>query len=229
MGCGATKAELAAHAKLMQEYDELRNEFDLLRAQHDESEASWRVKEQKSHEQVNLMRFKIEVLVQMLAVEEKKFEQSSKRLEALKWAMLTQGFSEKLMSRLLNSSVDFSEKKNLLLSTEMDLSGAVAKMTEEMKLSKESIVSAFADTDGKIIPTMARPEFSKYLFEATEALSKSDVEVHERRYFNMLHYILRFSPFDSLMEKQCQFQSFWSSLPVPPGLAAPNRPRLRFG
>lgn len=56
--------------------------------------------QQKANEQHNLLRFKIEVLVNMLGIEEKKSDGLSKRLETLKWILNSQGVSEETMKRI---------------------------------------------------------------------------------------------------------------------------------
>ena len=83
MGCGASKEQLAA-------YDALRVRCEELELEREELENSLVSCERKSHEQLNLYRFKIEVMANMLSVEEKKQEATLKRLETLKLAMLTQ-------------------------------------------------------------------------------------------------------------------------------------------
>ena len=90
MGCGASKEELAAFQQMGQRCDEL--ELEKLRLEEfiEELEKKIRSNEEKNKEQLNLYRFKIEVMTNMLSVEEKKLESTVKRLETLKLAMLTQ-------------------------------------------------------------------------------------------------------------------------------------------
>lgn len=180
MGCGTSKEDIAKYEALVRERDELAldrdNTLEVLKKYQSETQ----IKEQKSNEQLNLMRFKIEVLVQMLAMEEKKLDSSVKRLEALKWAMLTQGFSEKTMSNILKTNKELSgsdSEKALLLTSAFDLSGAINRLSEEMKVSRAEIVESFADADGKIIPALSRDEFIRYLYSASEVLTKTDVQV----------------------------------------------------
>ena len=127
------------------------------------------------NEQMNLGRFKIEVLVNMLAMEEKKLSLANKRLDALKWVMLTQGFSEKAISGLIKNQDNTSEAKFSQLASEM--AGAIQRLHEEMKLNKEDILCAFANENGKVRASLSRDEFVRYLFAATTRLSKIDVQV----------------------------------------------------
>jgi len=144
--------------------------------------------ETKSHEQQNLLRFKVEVLVNMLAVEEKRNEASSKRLETLKWLLHAQGVNEDSLSQLMNTSVEGEDakesiqnivsKSQLLKSSRMaDLTGAMQRMREEFELFREDILHAFAESDGKIIPHLPTNDFMKQVYTVTENISKSDLQV----------------------------------------------------
>jgi hypothetical protein len=144
----------------------------------------------RASEQQNLLRFKIEVLVNMLAVEEKKSEGVSKRVETLKWLLHEQGVAEQtLTSILLNAEKDVSEeaRNEMLGSAErsisfrnvglVDLSGALSRAQEEFELFKADIVPAFADEEGKVVATLTNNEFMKQLYTVTERLTKADIQV----------------------------------------------------
>lgn len=180
MGCGASKEALEKYETLKKERDELAFDRDNAVENFNKLQKEFELKEQKNTEQMNLLRFKIEVLVQMLAMEEKKLESSVKRLEALKWVMLTQGFSEHTMSNLLRASKkegNEDDEKSLLVTSAFDLSGAINRLLAEMKTSKNQIIEAFADNTGKIIPALSREQFIRLLFAATTTITKSDVQV----------------------------------------------------
>jgi hypothetical protein len=142
-----------------------------------------------ANEQQNLLRFKIEVLVNMLAMEEKKSETTNKRLETLKWLMHSQGVSEQTLTDILKNSEDiYNEKQNegsdgTALSSRgnrlIDLSGAIARMTEDFKDFREDILHSFAEMDGKIVANLTTEEFSKQLYVVTDKVSKTDIHVRE--------------------------------------------------
>jgi hypothetical protein len=181
MGCGASQADIAKYAALEQQKNELELKIQRMEQDFAKIQDEMAKQQQKNGEQCNLLRFKIEVLVHMLAMEEKKLEAAVKRLDALKWAMLTQGLSEKSMNNILASSQGKSGSsgadKDILLTSAFDLSGAIDRMQKEFAKGKESIVSAFADSDGRISDALSREEFCRILFATTESLSKSDVQV----------------------------------------------------
>jgi hypothetical protein len=90
MGCGASKDDIAAFKAMRERCDQL----ELDRAELEQNVVTLEKhlvnNEVKSKEQLNLYRFKIEVMSNMLSVEEKKLGSTVKRLETLKLAMLTQ-------------------------------------------------------------------------------------------------------------------------------------------
>jgi hypothetical protein len=187
MGCGVSKEHLARYAALELEKNDL--ELRLARMNEDfrKLKDEMAAAEVKHGEQSNLLRFKIEVLVHMLAVEEKKLDAAVKRLDALKWAMLTQGISEQNMSAILNSvraeskglNLDKSQDTNGAILSSIDLAGAIARLRKEFEVSKESIIVCFADNEGRISDEMKRDEFVRVLYSATEKLSRADVQVSD--------------------------------------------------
>ena len=90
MGCGNSKELQTKYAELVAERDLLSLEHSNLQKLVQDYEAECAEQSKKSNEELNLYRFKIEILAQMLAVEEKKMQAASKRLEALKLAMLNE-------------------------------------------------------------------------------------------------------------------------------------------
>jgi hypothetical protein len=90
MGCATSKEDIAKFEALQERCDELELERAELEQNIVSVENDMISSEQKSKEQLNLYRFKIEVMANMLSVEEKKMEAAVKRLETLKLAMLTQ-------------------------------------------------------------------------------------------------------------------------------------------
>lgn len=177
MGCGSSqdlKVLLAQHEQFKQEAAE--NELRL------QQEADhMKQSKEKAQEQSNLMRFKVEVLINMLAIEEKKMETSQKRLEALKWVLLSQGISQNTVSNLLTGSIDSlpqSERASLdRRIADVDMAASIENMKKDFDLYKSDIIQCFADDEGKIVSSLTREEFMRQLFCATENVSKADVQV----------------------------------------------------
>lgn len=90
MGCGASKEEIAAFEAMRDRCGQLELDCADLEQNILTLEKQIVNNEGKSKEQLNLYRFKIEVMANMLSVEEKKLSATVKRLETLKLAMLTQ-------------------------------------------------------------------------------------------------------------------------------------------
>jgi hypothetical protein len=171
------------------------DELALLKQLLDDSQIS-------ANEQQNLLRFKIEVLVNMLAMEEKKSETTNKRLETLKWLMHSQGVSEQTLTDILKNSEDiYNEKQNegsdgTILSNRgnrlIDLSGAIARMTEDFKEFREDILHSFAELDGKIVAHLTTEEFSKQIYVVTDKVSKTDIHVNLSSSFVFKHSCVTF-------------------------------------
>jgi hypothetical protein len=207
MGCGASKEDIAAFEAMRQRCDEL----ELDRAELEQTiitmEKELKNNDIKNKEQLNLYRFKIEVMTNMLSVEEKKLESTVKRLETLKLAMLTQGFSDKTMNNLLRNggksvpgntnttgtgsgsgSTGLSaDEQCILMTSELDLGGAIARLTEEMTKRAEDVIYAFANKQGKLLSHISRDDFCRYLYNATETLSKPDVQVQCIYFYSFIH------------------------------------------
>jgi hypothetical protein len=167
MGCGSSADDVRV-ARLLAELEETKT---------------------KAGEQQNLLRFKVEVLVNMLAMEEKKSESIEKRVETLKWLLHSQGVAEQtLTSILLNAEkADQETRANMMGSVErsisfrnvglVDLAGAMSRAQEEFALYRTDIISAFAGEDGKVVASLTNDDFMKQLYQVTEKLSKADIQV----------------------------------------------------
>ena len=178
MGCGASKADIAKYEALQQEKMELELRIQKMESDFQDTIAENARMKTKHGEQCNLLRFKIEVLVHMLAMEEKKLEASVKRLDALKWAMLTQGVGEKTLAAMQSKSGASTPKHgDVLLASEFDLNGCFDRMRKEFKTSRDAILAGFADEEGRICNSMSRDEFMRKLFSVTEEVTRSDVQV----------------------------------------------------
>ena len=147
----------------------------------------------KSSEQNNLLRFKVEVLINMLAIEEKKMGSLTKRIEVLKWAMLSRGVTEDGLNGILQSFPDAivasndPEKSNpaiTSITTVVDLGGAMERLADEFATNKRDIVQCFADGEGKVVTSLSRDEFMRQLYAATEQVSKADIHAISLRFFD---------------------------------------------
>lgn len=146
----------------------------------------------RSSEQRNLLRFKVEVLINMLAIEEKKMGALTKRIEVLKWSMLSKGVSEDGLNDILKSIpgtmvlANGANDKPIIsnLPSTFDLGGAIERLQGEFMTNKKDIVQSFADDEGKIVTSLSKDEFMRQLFAATEAISKSDIHAIALRFYD---------------------------------------------
>ena len=142
----------------------------------------------KTAEQLNLLRFKTEVLVNMLAIEEGKNSVNAKRIEVLKTALvhekgITSQSNEYDLKNLMgtNNTVDSpsssgpNDTGSLLLS--FDISGAINTFNEILDNIQVKNVNSnnnsfmfewFADPEGKLITALDRVKFTQILSEKTK-------------------------------------------------------------
>jgi hypothetical protein len=141
----------------------------------------------KSSEQKNLLRFKVEVLVNMLAIEEKKMGSLTKRIEVLKWTMLSKGVTEDGLDNIFKTLPDAANTIEVQKSSPgkpVDLGGAIERLAAEFVTNKKDIVQSFADDEGKVVTTLNRDEFMRQLYAATEHVSKADIQAISLRFFD---------------------------------------------
>lgn len=145
---------------------------DLLeaRVQRQQSEEAARA----SEEQGNLLRFKVEVMVQMLGVEEQRCATLQTRLEASKYLALSQGLSDGKVQGLLGAPSDGAP----------DVGGAIARMGEEMALRAGEIARSFADAEDRVSAGMPLQAFARHLFCATERVSRQDAAALAARFYD---------------------------------------------
>lgn len=104
----------------------------------------------------------------MLATEEKRAEITETRLETLKALVASKGID----SQSLTSS---ASKETIF---DIDVDGAIQRMSKQFSIYRVEIVQAFADDDGKIITTLSYDDFIKQLYSLTdEEISKTDLQV----------------------------------------------------
>eukprot|EP01041_Mallomonas_annulata_P009174 gene9174-19007_t len=182
MGCGGS-----ASKQLLDELE--REKQDRLREK-EEYQIALQGIEQKKYEQINLLRFKVEVLVQMLGIEESKQATLAKRIEALKWAMLAQGWSERSMDNMLKTLVASNDgsieyKKKIELLSSCDLSTSISTTTEVINTSGDSFLRSFADDNGRILPVLSRNDFTQKLMKSSNGkISELDAQILSLRFFD---------------------------------------------
>ncbi len=129
------------------------HQIEALRAQMEENKT-------KAHEQQNLLRFKVEVLVNMLAVEEKRSEETTKRIDTMQWLLAKQGINETSLNQiLLNLDAGSQEKFHATVASAKlddrilmpDVGTVVDKMRDEFTNNRDDILHAFCRADGKIV------------------------------------------------------------------------------
>ena len=179
MGCSSSAQADRLSKFVLAPLEEERNRLEQEKKQF---EQELLIREQKHYEKINLLRFKVEILVQMLGAETKKEEALTKRIEALKWALLTQGWSENNMSdkmlSLNSTSLSSESRERNLMIAHFDISGALTRMSDILQNSKESALRAFADSDGKIFPVLSRDDFAECLRNiSNRTLSETDIQV----------------------------------------------------
>lgn len=143
-----------------------------------------------------ICRLKYEVLVNMLAMEEKKVEDQAKRVEALKWTILSRGLSEDSFNNQMNNineqnspranddMVANANAKNTNKNKKSEISklggfeaitrdmkASLLQLSEECKTHQESILHAFTDEHGKIVVDLNRSVFMSQLFAGIKLLS----------------------------------------------------------
>ena len=183
MGCGTSQADLEKYASLKAEKDVVDLENADLRRKISLLEITLLNTEKQSNEQLNLYRYKIEILVQMLAIEEKRQQTISKRLDTLKLALLKQGVTSKTMSQYSPTGTA-DDSQPIFLPSTLDLSGAISRMYQEMHACPEDILHSFANSEGKIVSALSRDDFMRYLYNSTDKLTKPDVQILSLRFFD---------------------------------------------
>jgi hypothetical protein len=133
----------------------------------------------QSIERINLVRLKNEVLLSMLAIEQRKNESNENRLEALKWAVITE--SDKLgisLKNRLQSNSDDDVTKKMPVCSQMDLSGSIFRFKKVLSNSTQNLFLLFSDqNDGKILPIMSRELFITKLMASFPGIDQTDLEV----------------------------------------------------
>jgi hypothetical protein len=158
MGCTGSKPE---EGDYLRQIEELNLQLKLL--------------QDRSHEEENLLRFKIEVLVNMLTVEEQRSEIATKRLETLKWVVSTSGDLDSV--RHLIHSTSESEIFNSVQPLNAELGEAIEIMRKDFIQFREDIFLALATEDGYLVSSLPKLEFMKQIYGATENVQKNELKL----------------------------------------------------
>ena len=141
----------------------------------------------------------------MLATEEKRAEITENRLSTLKILVASKGIDENVL---------LSGDSNPTL--QVDIDGAIQRMSEQFSLYRVDIIQAFADSEGKIVTIINYDEFMKQIYSVTdENISTTDLQVIDKAmpvFFNsLIFYWFRLSPFDLEMDMvRFLFQISWN-------------------
>ena len=115
----------------------------------------------------------------MLATEEKRAEITENRLSTLKMLVASKGIDENVL---------LSGDSNPTL--QVDIDGAIQRMSEQFSLYRVDIIQAFADSEGKIVTIINYDEFMKQIYSVTdENISTTDLQVIDKAmpvFFNSL-------------------------------------------
>ena len=158
----------------------------------------------ESKEQQNLLKYKVEVLVNMLAMEEKKKDRLRELIEENKWKLMKQGITEDKLKDMANMVALGRDKmsgtvtSNSLQTTasfsstpvfsptqapaNANLAGAVQRLRKEFEQSKLEIFKVFANEDYRLEVMMPTPIFCKTLYSVTNQVSKNDAQILALRF-----------------------------------------------
>lgn len=154
------------------------------RSQIEEMNNKLKEQETMQHEEANLLRFKIELLANMLSTEEHRNQIASERIETLKWAVQEQtqkqGESGAVSASLISLQGGFQDNGGGLGIA--GLGEAIAAMQTEFTQNKEGILASLAEQDGHIVSSLPRLVFMKQIYSATEQITKNEVELIALRF-----------------------------------------------
>lgn len=146
----------------------------------------------KTVEQVNLHRFKTDVLINMLTIEEGKHAVSLKRVEALKFALannndLTDEAKASVLTNLIYTERDADDDKTESISLLFDIPGVLSKLNSELNENKgkdknpnanySKICQWFTTKEGDLRTIMDRDEFASIICKNCKSLNHRDAEV----------------------------------------------------
>ena len=168
------------------DFDEsYRAKYFKLQAEHKELVAYFenKLEPQDNNEQLNLLRYKIELLLTMLAMEEKSKEVVSNRLETMKWMLVSQGTSESQMEELMSQYGKDRVPMTFNLEEDIDMASVIEKMKNYFKSFKSEIVTYLVDGDGNMILNLTREDFVIKM-SALVDLTKKELMVLSIRFFD---------------------------------------------
>lgn len=200
MGCTASNSRLDPTEKFNFEAS-YRNKFMRLSKEHNQLvkyiEENLDRGNEVDNEQVNVLRYKIELLLTMLAMEDKSKEVIVSRMETLKWMLMSEGQSAQQLEELFSQYAAHSPS-TIDLNYDIDIASAIEKTRVVFGVKRDEIVSAFLAEDGTLRLTLTRQEFVSALGPATQLPTK-------------ILQILALRFFDGAMVSTTEFLTFFGS------------------
>lgn len=140
-----------------------------------------------SREELNVLRYEIEILLTMLAMEEKSKDIISKRLEAAKLIIMSQGNSQQQLDDVISATLS---QNTSCLEYEIEISSAIEKMKKSFVTLQKDIVEAFLDGEGNVLISLSRDAFIEKLSTITTNQSKRELEFLSIRFMDVkLEYV----------------------------------------
>jgi hypothetical protein len=137
-----------------------------------------------THEEaINLLRYRVDLLMTMLAISEKGKETLQGRVDTLKQLILTQGASEQQLAEMLAQQTGASGETLLDISFDLDLASAFDHMRISFQTSQFEIVRSLSDPTGVLQPVLPKDEFIERLAGSTE-LPRRDLAALSLRFFD---------------------------------------------
>jgi len=154
------------------------------------------------NEQINILKYKIELLLTILAMEDKSKDVINGRMEAMKCMLVSEGQSAQYLEELFSQYNTAHSPSTIDLNYDIDIANAI-EMTRnafEKNHVRDEIVQAFVDEEGTLRLSVSREEFVERL-EATTTihLPTKDLQVLSLRFF------------DGLMVSVPEFLSFFGN------------------
>jgi len=138
--------------------------------------------------ELNLCKYKNEVLKKMLSLEESEKRSYEGKFVALKWH--TEHLQEELKST--QEELHFYKGNIALEVHEMDLNGALGRMIQELtSIRRESILARLSDKKGDIIKAMDRHVFISRLRSKTLLLTQADLQVLSLRFSDGVNVLVQ--------------------------------------
>lgn len=167
-----------------------RNKFMKLSKEHSDlikyiDESHFNRGSEVDNEQINVLQYKIELLLTMLAMEDKSKEIVLNRMEAMKFMLISEGQSAQQLEELFNQYSAHSPTM-IDLNYDIDISNAIEKTQIAFETNRDEIIHTFVDDFGSLRVSMSREEFIKALEAVNIKLSTKDLQILSLRFFDGL-------------------------------------------